>query len=102
MIYKRTMYKSRTSGARNGYMQSRSDCGYTDSARYSSDTARDVDVCVSGCAENPYPSLAMVYGASQCWRGICDGDEGFERGTIFNELDKPFMGDKCKNGGYCK
>ena len=48
------------------------------------------------------PSLAAVYGISQSWRGINDGGQGFERGTIFDELNKPFMGDKCKNGGYCK
>lgn len=48
------------------------------------------------------PSLAAVYGISQTWRGIDDSCVGFERGTVFNELDKPFMGDKCKNGGYCK
>ncbi|MBQ9115631.1 MAG: spore coat associated protein CotJA [Clostridia bacterium] len=41
-------------------------------------------------------SLAMVYGISQRWRGINAGESGFCRGTIFDELDKPFFGDKCK------
>ena len=48
------------------------------------------------------PSLAMVYSVSQSWRLINDGYEGFERGTIFDELNKPFFGDKCKRGGGCK
>ena len=48
------------------------------------------------------PSLAMVYSFSQSWRFINDGVEGFNRGTIFDELNKPFYGDKCKCGGSCK
>lgn len=48
------------------------------------------------------PSLAMVYSVSQSWRLINDGVDGFERGTIFDELNKPFLGDKCKRGGACK
>ena len=47
-------------------------------------------------------ALAMVYGISQRWQNICDGETGFERGTIFEELYMPFMGDKCRNGGCCK
>ncbi len=47
-----------------------------------------------------YPSLAMVYPPRQCWRMLYDADVGFERGTIFRELDKPFSGDKCKTGDY--
>lgn len=47
-------------------------------------------------------SLAMVYTVSQCWRLITDGCVGLERGTIFDELNKPFKGDKCKRGGCCK
>ena len=40
-------------------------------------------------------TLAMVYSISQKWRGIDVTDCGFCRGTIFDELDKPFYGDKC-------
>lgn len=47
-----------------------------------------------------YPSLAMVYPPRQCWRDLYDADVGLERGTIFRELDKPFLGDKCKTGDY--
>ena len=41
-------------------------------------------------------ALAMVYTVSQTWRGIDDTECGFCRGTIFDELDKPFYGDKCQ------
>lgn len=44
-------------------------------------------------------TLAMVYGISQNWRKIDDTECGFSRGTIFDELDKPFFGDKCKRNG---
>ena len=62
----------------------------------------DDNSCVSYCESREYPSLAMVYSVNQCWREIDDSSVGFERGTIFTELDKPFMGDKCKNGGCRK
>ena len=42
---------------------------------------------------NGVQSLAMVYTISQTWRGIDDSECGFCRGTIFDELDKPFYGD---------
>ena len=59
--------------------------------------------CGSVRVPENYPSLAMVYTVSQCWRLVSDGCEGFDRGTIFDELNKPFYGDKCcKNGGCCK
>lgn len=37
----------------------------------------------------------MVYGISQSWNEIDDSECGFERGTIFDELYKPFLGYKC-------
>ncbi len=54
--------------------------------------------CTSTFSKDTVASLAMVYPISQCWRLINDGHEGFERGTIFDELNKPFFGDKCKKG----
>jgi hypothetical protein len=62
----------------------------------------DFEPCVSYCVNDGYPSLASVYPPRQCWRAIEDGYVGFDRGTIFSELDKPFVGDKCKNGGKCR
>ncbi len=47
-----------------------------------------------------YPSLGMVYPPRQSWRNLYEADVGFDRGTIFRELDKPFYGDKCKTGDY--
>ena len=65
-----------------------------------------------GCAPTvtPYPSysdkspccerddmlegepLAMAYVPWQNWKKIYDIEKGFSRGTIFEELDKPFLG----------
>lgn len=36
--------------------------------------------------------LAMAYVPWQTWRKIYDAEKGFCRGTIFEELDKPFRG----------
>lgn len=38
-----------------------------------------------GCA------LAMVYSPEQMWGATYDVELGLERGTIFPELDKPFL-----------
>ena len=93
MTYKRIMYKKR-SACQGVSRQIERTCPIIP-APSETDCERYVGI-------NDAPSLAAVYGISQSWRGIDDGCEGFERGTIFNELDKPFMGDKCKNGGCCK
>ena len=47
------------------------------------------------CCKN---SLAMVYSPYQDWRDIKDLEAGFCVGTIFAELDKPFLG-YARNGG---
>ncbi len=47
-------------------------------------------------------SLAMVYTVSQCWKNITDGSIGLDRGTIFDELNKPFKGYECKKGGCAR
>lgn len=36
--------------------------------------------------------LAMAYMPMQKWRDIYCTDVGLSRGTIFSELDKPFLG----------
>ena len=36
--------------------------------------------------------LAMAYVPWQTWRDIYDAEKGFHYGTIFKELDKPFLG----------
>lgn len=42
--------------------------------------------------------LAMAYVPWQEWHCLHEADKGFHRGTIFEELDKPFRG----IGGCCK
>ena len=44
-------------------------------------------------------SLAMVYSPHQHWRNLYDEETGLTRGTIFEELDKPFHGPACMGGG---
>ena len=41
-------------------------------------------------------SLAMAYVPWQIWRDIYETEKGFHCGTIFKELNLPFLG----NGGY--
>lgn len=36
--------------------------------------------------------IAMCYVPIQKWRDLYSADVGLERGTIFSELDKPFLG----------
>lgn len=55
------------------------------------------------CGEVSVPvggtSLAMVYAVPQCWENINISMEGLDRGTIFDDLHKPFEGDTCRRGG---
>jgi len=37
-------------------------------------------------------TIAMAYVPRQSWRDIYDPAKGLSRGTIFKELDKPFLG----------
>lgn len=52
--------------------------------------SNDMDCCRQ--FSNQPISLAMAYIAMQQWQNIYDPDVGFVRGTIFSELDKPFLG----------
>ena len=49
---------------------------------------------LNGCCRD---SLAMVYSPYQNWQNIKELEAGFCAGTIFSELDKPFLG--YRNGG---
>ena len=59
-----------------------------------------------GCAEahawglTGYP-LGMVYAPIQEFDCLYDLDEALEAGTIFKELDLPFMGRSVGKGGSC-
>ena len=48
-----------------------------------------------------YP-LAMVYSPLQGFKDIYDLDTALSRGTIFKELDLPFMGVTVTKGGNCR
>lgn len=57
------------------------------------------------CGENGVEgrSLAMVYAPVQAWRNAYDPGTALHRGTLFRELDLPFMGGgKTDRGGNCR
>ena len=45
--------------------------------------------------------LASVYAPLQDWKDIYDIEQGFGRGTIFKELDLPFVCGERKGGCGC-
>ena len=48
----------------------------------------------------PLPSVvveAMAYVPFQQYKTVYSEDKGFERGTIFPELDKPFLGTRWRD-----
>jgi hypothetical protein len=49
--------------------------------------------------DNSKLSLAMAYVPWQKWRDLYPSDVGFDRGTIFKELDMPFIGERDVNYG---
>ena len=46
--------------------------------------------------------LASVYAPTQMFRNLYDRETALSRGTIFKELDLPFMGMTVKEGGSCR
>ena len=56
--------------------------------------------CTKSWGLEGYP-LASVYAPLQAWQELYDAETGLSRGTIFKELDLPFVcGDK--KGGNCR
>ena len=49
---------------------------------------------------NDHP-LASVYSPLQYFRNLYDRDTALSKGTIFSELDLPFMGQTVAKGGCC-
>lgn len=47
-----------------------------------------------------YP-LAMVYSPIQAFQGLYALEDGFDRGTVFEELDLPFLAYNSKGGECC-
>ena len=48
--------------------------------------------CDEGCELSSDCALAMAYVPQQKWQKIYSSEIGFTRGTIFEELEKPFLG----------
>ena len=44
------------------------------------------------------PALAIAYVRWQQWGDLYEPEDGFSRGTIFQELDKPFYGRRARYG----
>lgn len=53
-----------------------------------------VVIAVQDCPDN-MPALGMTYSPWQQWTSVYEADVGFCRGTIFPELDKPFLEGAC-------
>ena len=49
---------------------------------------------ISGNEQLDNLPLAMAYVPMQKWRNIYEADVGLDRGTMFCELDLPFLGDR--------
>lgn len=49
----------------------------------------------NGFFRDDHVPLAMAYVPVQRWRQIYEDEVGLERGTIFRELDKPFIGEEA-------
>ena len=69
--------------------------------RQGSNTRRSSCSCIASMPTRPCPQkqdilqdmpIAMAYVPWQEWSNIYEVQKGFRRGTIFEELDKPFQG----------
>lgn len=61
--------------------------------------------CGNNSMQCNMPSLAMVYSPLQPWQNMLTPEEGLSRGSIFEELIKPFDGGRnwdCSMGGGCR
>ena len=69
-------------GARNSVEER----GRGSSCEGDDDGAAGAGACLAGV------SLAMVYAPVQRFQGLYEPEEALSRGTIFQELEKPFLG----------
>ena len=85
-MYRENEFGVRTDGADEGYIR----------RMLGGDCAQGDEKIGAGMPERKgwglvgYP-LAMVYSPIQEWRELYDCEMGFSRGTIFKELDLPFL-----------
>ena len=66
-------------------------------SRRSGDVPNTTEIPTDGCYYNPFPAetpVGMLYVPYQSWQGIYDPQVALERGTIFEALDKPFIGER--------
>lgn len=54
---------------------------------------------IPGYFANEDVPLAMAYVPFQRWQMLYDESVGLERGTIFKQLDKPFIGEEAVGRG---
>ena len=54
------------------------------------------DSCVNTLGIAPELSLAMAYVPDQQWRALYSAAEGLNRGTLFRELDFPWLAGRCR------
>lgn len=104
-MYKDDDILSRHDRAAEGLLRQMSEscCGGEDGFSYPSEP-----FLRGGCGDDSphswglvdYP-LAMVYSPVQKWRNIYDGEVALVRGTIFEELDLPFLGKCCYEKDGC-
>lgn len=71
---------------------------YSSDSHYSESTHYKHCEKKSDCDELHGMTLAMAYIPWQEWQNLYDADQGLHKGTIFSELDKPFLG----TGGCCR
>ncbi len=57
--------------------------------------------CMRSWGLKNYP-LAMVYSPLQDFNGIMDKECALEKGTLFEKLDLPFLGESVYKGGNCR
>ena len=68
----------------NNYRQSQTPC--------CANAVHTGDSCMMDRDTYKNKSLAMAYVPWQTWRDIYDAEKGFHCGTIFQELNLPFLG----------
>ena len=86
----------------NASMTQRNMQGY--GCRNKETTCTDTDSACEGiarCRMLEGQPLAMVYSPCNVWRGIYAPDMALRRGTMFQELDKPWCVEKSRGGCNC-
>ena len=87
------MYKDYDPTIARELLNSKSDCNCNETNDCTSKGTWGLD--------STYP-LASVYAPLQSFDKLFDMDTALVRGTVFSELDLPFMGDSVYKGGSCR